>query len=112
LSDMIQKKLYSMDLNLELFTYESQKIPANFIKWDTCSKMYKKILELDAENYDGIIQISSFNCGCDSIMVEFFKKAIREKGIPYMVLLLDEHSASVGMDTRLEVFVDSIRGQK
>jgi predicted nucleotide-binding protein (sugar kinase/HSP70/actin superfamily) len=42
-------------------------------------------------------------------MVEFFRELLREKKINYMVLIMDEHSALGGLETRLEAFVDSMR---
>jgi predicted nucleotide-binding protein (sugar kinase/HSP70/actin superfamily) len=70
--------------------------------------MYDTLRRLDPEKCIGVIQLSSFNCGCDSIVGEIFRGVLKEKGIPYMTLILDEHSAQAGVDTRLEAFIDSV----
>jgi predicted nucleotide-binding protein (sugar kinase/HSP70/actin superfamily) len=85
----------------------SAKLP-DLSAWDTCSMMHQTLLGLNQHDALGVIQLSSFNCGCDSIMVEFFREILRDKKIPYMVLVMDEHSAQGGLETRLEAFVDSM----
>ena len=45
------------------------------------------------------------------MMIEIFRNILKEKNIPYMVIILDEHTAQAGTDTRLEAFVDSLEWQ-
>jgi predicted nucleotide-binding protein (sugar kinase/HSP70/actin superfamily) len=71
--------------------------------------MHQALIDLKPREVTGVIHISSFNCGCDSIMVEFFRELLQEKQIPYLVLVMDEHAAQNGVETRLEAFVDSMR---
>lgn len=108
-SGPIIKKLKSMDKNVFLVNHQRREIPNEPIKWDTCSKMYKELSDLDPQFCRGVIQISSFNCGCDSIVSRFYQEILKEKKIPYMTLILDEHMALAGMETRLEAFVESSR---
>lgn len=56
--------------------------------------------------FDGIIYISSFACGIDSVVVELIKDKINE--FPFMILKLDEHTGEAGLDTRVEAFVDML----
>jgi predicted nucleotide-binding protein (sugar kinase/HSP70/actin superfamily) len=70
--------------------------------------MHQTLIDLNPHDVQGVIHLSSFNCGCDSIMVEFFRELLRDKKTPYMVLIMDEHSAQGGFETRLEAFVDSM----
>lgn len=56
---------------------------------------------------DGIIFLSSFPCGPDSLVNEL---AIRKfKDIPIINIILDESSATSGLITRLESFIDIIK---
>jgi predicted nucleotide-binding protein (sugar kinase/HSP70/actin superfamily) len=102
-------KLERMSVAFELAKLDQKNIPSDPIKWDTCSKMYDVLQHLTVEECAGVLQISSFNCGCDSISMQIFQRMLRDKGIPYMTLVLDEHSSQSGIDTRLEAFVDSTR---
>lgn len=106
-SGPIIRILESLDFHVRLVRHEGGEIPCEPIKWDTCSRMYHELKRLDPRQCRGVIQISSFNCGCDSIVGQFYKEVLKEKGIPYMSLILDEHVAPVGMETRLEAFVES-----
>jgi len=108
MSGPILNKLAALNVSYDLVQYDGAKVDSGPIKWDACSVMYTSLQGLDPESCPGVIQLSSFNCGCDSIVVEIFRDVLKEKGIPYMTLILDEHSAQAGVDTRLEAFVDSI----
>jgi predicted nucleotide-binding protein (sugar kinase/HSP70/actin superfamily) len=62
------------------------------------------------EKVDGIVFIVTFPCGPDSLVTEFALRKI--KGVPVMMLVIDEHSGEVGLQTRLESFVDILRMQR
>lgn len=64
---------------------------------------------VENRDVDGIIYLSSFGCGIDSMMEDYLERKIRRDGkIPYMKLVLDEHTGEAGMDTRLEAFIDMV----
>ena len=54
------------------------------------------------------VYITNFSCGPDSFLTTFFRKAMGEK--PALLLEIDEHSADAGVITRLEAFLDSLKG--
>jgi len=56
---------------------------------------------------DGIIYLSSFSCGVDSVITELIKNDIGD--FPFMILKLDEHTGEAGFNTRLEAFSDMLR---
>lgn len=58
---------------------------------------------------DGIVYISSFACGIDSIVIELIKDRIGD--FPLLVLKVDEHTGEAGLDTRIEAFVDMLEGR-
>lgn len=108
----IVEKLTMMDVAVDSVDFSENPRPAGRIKWDASAVMRDALEDLESEVYDGVIQLTSFNCGCDSIVSEFYEEILRDKGIPYMSLILDEHTAIAGIDTRLEAFIDSIRAKK
>jgi len=59
---------------------------------------------------DGIILISTFPCGPDSIFNELLVRLIKDK--PILSLIIDEHDASAGIQTRLESFTDIIMAKR
>ena len=59
---------------------------------------------------DGIVFLSSFPCGPDSLVNEL---AIRKLDkIPYINITIDESSAISGLITRLESFIDIIKARR
>ncbi len=59
---------------------------------------------------DGIVYVSSFCCGTDSVTIEMIKSRIGD--FPMLVLKLDEHTAEAGLDTRLEAFVELLERRR
>lgn len=59
---------------------------------------------------DGIIYISSFACGIDSVVIELIKNRIND--FPLLVLKVDEQTGEGGFNTRIEAFVDMIERRK
>jgi predicted CoA-substrate-specific enzyme activase len=56
------------------------------------------------------VYLSNFRCGPDSFLLHFVKKEM--KGKPFLHIEVDEHSADAGLITRLEAFLDSLKGWK
>ena len=61
---------------------------------------------------DGVIGITAFGCGPDSLMMDIVQRQARTMTTPFMSLTLDEHTAEAGMITRLEAFLDMIKRKK
>ncbi len=55
---------------------------------------------------DGIIYVSSFNCGTDSVIIELIKNSVPD--FPFLILKIDEHTGEAGIDTRIEAFKDML----
>jgi predicted nucleotide-binding protein (sugar kinase/HSP70/actin superfamily) len=54
------------------------------------------------------VYISNFRCGPDSFIWHYVTEEL--KGKPFLHLEIDEHSADAGMITRIEAFLDSLKG--
>jgi len=53
------------------------------------------------------IYLTNFGCGPDSFISHFFKEEMKET--PYLTIEIDEHSSDVGIITRLEAYLDSLK---
>ncbi len=62
------------------------------------------------ERVDGLILLSTFPCGPDSLVNEILMRRLKDK--PVLNLVLDGHQSMVGIETRLESFLDIIRFQE
>ena len=68
---------------------------------------------LNRADVDGVIYMTSFGCGPDSLVTEMVRRELRPTGDSVLLeLVLDEHSAESGVRTRAEAFVDMLRYQK
>ena len=56
---------------------------------------------------DGIIYVSSFCCGTDSVTIEMIRNRIGR--VPFLVLKLDEQTGEAGYNTRLEAFREVLK---
>jgi len=84
------------------------------VKWDFANQFLNSLDYILKNKIEigGIIQISNFSCGVDSILVDLIKEKVKHKKINYLNLIIDEHTGEAGIITRLEAFVDSIKGAK
>ena len=56
------------------------------------------------------VYLSNFRCGPDSFIWHYVTEEL--KGKPFLHLEVDEHSADAGMVTRIEAFLDSLKGSE
>jgi predicted nucleotide-binding protein (sugar kinase/HSP70/actin superfamily) len=56
------------------------------------------------------VYISNFRCGPDSFIWHYVTEEL--KGKPFLHIEVDEHSADAGMVTRIEAFLDSLKGSE
>ncbi len=76
--------------------------------WSFTRSSYGSAVNLVKSNkIDGIIYISSFGCGIDSVNTELIKCKIGN--FPMLILKVDEQTGEAGFDTRLEAFTDMLK---
>jgi predicted CoA-substrate-specific enzyme activase len=64
---------------------------------------------MDTPNLYGVY-VTNFSCGPDSFITGYFRQIMGER--PSLTLELDAHTADAGVDTRIEAFLDVIRGYR
>lgn len=60
----------------------------------------------------GVIILSSFGCGIDSFIDHFIIRRLVARKIPYLNVIIDEHTGEGGLRTRIEAFVDIMRWRR
>lgn len=88
---------------------KAKEIYGNRIYWKVSAELIGGI-EMYKDRVDGIILVSTFPCGPDSIFNELMIRIIKDK--PVLSLLIDEQDASAGLLTRLESFTDIIMAKR
>ena len=66
-------------------------------------------IPLTEDKIDGIIFLSTFPCGPDSLVNELIFRKIK---IPYLNLIVDDIDGMAGMETRIESFIDILERRK
>jgi len=62
---------------------------------------------------EGMICVSSFGCGIDSMVCDLIERKIRRYyHIPFINFIIDEHTGEAGFNTRLEAFIDMLQWRK
>ncbi|QTL98479.1 2-hydroxyglutaryl-CoA dehydratase [Iocasia frigidifontis] len=57
---------------------------------------------------NGLIQLTAFGCGPDSLVKELINLRGKKRGVSILNINIDEHSGEAGLLTRLEAFVDLV----
>ncbi len=102
-----------------------QPIIAEYCNPKACIKASKKIsktlpwgynkhlvgaIELNKDKVDGIVLLTTFPCGPDSMINEMIIRKIKD--IPILTLTVDSQDGTAGMETRVESYVDIINFRK
>ena len=116
----ITKKLDDMDVrvyNANQLTLEQLKggmcalnstlYWANQYEMTGCAGHY-----LQDDKIDGIITLTAFGCGPDSLMLEDIRRKAKNYNKPLLNLTIDEHTGEAGFVTRLEAFCDMLYRNK
>lgn len=63
---------------------------------------------IDNKLINGIIYVSSFGCGLDSVLLELVERRAKDHNIPFTLITIDEQTGEAGVNTRLEAFLDML----
>jgi len=85
------------------------KFFSNTVYWQS-SKELLSGLNNYLDSVDGVIFISVFTCGPDSLVNELCTRKLKEK--PCLNLILDELNSDTGIQTRLESFTDVLNDKR
>lgn len=100
--------IYSDRIPHTLIDKEAKEISTD-INW-THSKELVASINYYKDMVDGIILISSFPCGPDSLSNELILHKV--KNIPVITLIFEDLNSDVGIITRLESFIDILKNIK
>ena len=112
----IIQKLRDMNVNVYTFDMLNEKFIRNpkekgkKIYWVFTRKIYNTVrrMLLDDE-IDGIIHLTAFVCGPDSVVGKLFELDCDKYQKPFMTIRVDEHTGHGHLQTRIEAFVDMLK---
>ncbi|ACV62903.1 conserved hypothetical protein [Desulfofarcimen acetoxidans DSM 771] len=91
---------------------EASRLPKKLF-WTLGLRMIGAAYKYLDSDIDGLIHISAFGCGPDSMSGDLIDRQARRVGkIPFLNLTLDEHTGEAGVVTRLEAFTDMVKWRR
>ena len=63
---------------------------------------------IEGKKIDGIIYVSAFGCGFDSVLMDLVERKAKKHRVPFTLLTIDEQTGEAGINTRIEAFVDML----
>jgi len=112
--DLTEKLLAQnvMPIPLDMLDLSPAHIYGNYrnMYWPNGQKMIAAAQHVAKTDGLYAVYISNFRCGPDSFIWHYVTEEL--KGKPFLHLEVDEHSADAGMVTRIEAFLDSLKGSE
>jgi predicted nucleotide-binding protein (sugar kinase/HSP70/actin superfamily) len=71
-----------------------------------------KTIQFAKSGIDGVIHIFPFTCMPELVAQTILMKVQKDLGIPILTLIIDEHTAPGGVETRLEAFLDLLERRR
>jgi predicted CoA-substrate-specific enzyme activase len=101
-----------MPIPIDMLDLSPYKIFDNYrsMYWPNGQKMLAAAQLVAKSNKLYAVYLSNFRCGPDSFIWHYVTEEM--KGKPFLHLEVDEHSADAGMVTRIEAFLDSLKGSE
>lgn len=110
------------DMNVKVKTFEM--IPDHMLKerllgmpktmfWTFSDKLFAAGYHFyNQDNIDGLIHVTAFGCGPDSMLGKLLELDSVKYQKPFMTVRIDEHSGENHLQTRIEAYVDMLRRKK
>jgi len=94
---------------------EKVKIAIPYIKRSVGGEGQRTIahtIEFAERGFDGVIHLLPFTCMPEIVSESVLERVSKDYNIPTLTLSIDEQTGLVGINTRLEAFVDMLRAKK
>lgn len=101
--EVIFSDRFNSDITNKLSKKISKELYFKYSKENVGSIIYAK------NKIDGVIFLSAFPCGPDSLVTEITERTI---DIPNINLIIDDNASFAGLETRLESFLDVLKERK
>ena len=116
ISKFINEYLEKNNITLIYSNYLDKKTAKTFSEYFSNTLYWKYSKEMIGSLYyykyqvDGIIFISTYPCGIDSLVNNL--AMYKNKDIPILNIIIDENTNELSLETKLESFIDIVKGAK
>ncbi len=98
--------IFEDDISMEEIETYSKKLSKRMF-WTQGKQIVGSAFSLiEKKCIDGIIYLSAFGCGLDSVLIHIIEDEAIKNKIPLIVMTFDEQTGEAGFNTRLEAFID------
>ncbi|SHH18193.1 Predicted nucleotide-binding protein, sugar kinase/HSP70/actin superfamily [Thermosyntropha lipolytica DSM 11003] len=103
-------RVYTQDiLSNKILNKQQKYIPKSLFWYFSNRAVYGGLYFMKQKDIDGIIHVTAFACGPDSMVDKLLEIECNKHNKPYLTVSVDEHSGEAGVRTRIEAFVDMLR---
>ncbi|MDD3268244.1 MAG: acyl-CoA dehydratase activase-related protein [Syntrophomonadaceae bacterium] len=104
-------KVYTQDmLGDKILDRQARTLPKSMFWYFSNRAVYGGLHFMNRQDIDGIIHVTAFACGPDSMVDRLLEiESRRRKFTPYLSITVDEHTGEAGVRTRIEAFLDMLR---
>ena len=104
-------KVYTQDmLSDKELDRQARTLPKSMFWYFSNRAVYGGLHFMNRQDIDGIIHVTAFACGPDSMVDRLLEiECRRRNAIPYLSITIDEHTGEAGVRTRIEAFLDMLR---
>ncbi|MGF7059193.1 acyl-CoA dehydratase activase-related protein [Brassicibacter mesophilus] len=96
-------------IDTQKINYFSSQLPKRMF-WSFGRKIVgSAFYVMETQKVNGVIYVSSFGCGLDSILIDIVQRKANALKVPFTLMTIDEHTGEAGINTRLEAFIDMIK---
>lgn len=103
-------RVFTQDmLSDKVLNRQAKHLPKSTFWYFSNRAVYGGLHFMKQKQIDGIIHITAFACGPDSIVDRLLEiEARRHNSKPYLSITIDEHTGEAGIRTRVEAFIDML----
>ncbi|MGE5391792.1 MAG: acyl-CoA dehydratase activase-related protein [Deltaproteobacteria bacterium] len=96
-------------LSDKVLNRQARNLPKSTFWYFSNRAVYGGLHFMKQKRIDGIIHITAFACGPDSVVDRLLEiEAHRHNSKPYLSITIDEHTGEAGIRTRVEAFIDML----
>lgn len=102
-------KVYTQDMLTEkVLNRQKRYLPKSMFWYFSNRAVYGGLYYMNQRKVDGIIHVTAFACGPDSMVDRLLEIESHRRQIPYLSIAIDEHTGQAGVSTRIEAFLDML----
>lgn len=106
-------RVITFDMLRDEDTHNLKENTTKNLFWVFTRKIYNVAeLLLKREDVDGLIHVTAFACGPDSVLGKLLEMDSEEAKKPFMTIRVDEHTGESHVQTRIEAYVDMLKRKK